>query len=37
MMQLGVGTARRGWLEKSDVLNCMEADELVDYVRSRRP
>jgi DNA polymerase (family 10) len=37
MMQLGVGTARRGWLEKSDVLNCMEAGGLVDYVRSRRP
>ncbi len=37
MMQLGVGTARRGWLEKGDVLNCMTAEELVDHVRSRRP
>ncbi|MCK4284404.1 MAG: DNA polymerase/3'-5' exonuclease PolX [Candidatus Brocadiae bacterium] len=33
MMQLGVGTARRGWLEKGDVLNCMEADELLDYLK----
>ncbi len=33
MMRLGVGTARRGWLEKGDVLNCMEAEELLDYLR----
>ena len=37
MMELGVGTARRGWLEKGDVLNCMTAEELADHVRSRRP
>ena len=36
MMRLGVGTARRGWLEKADVLNCMEVDELLGYLRSRR-
>jgi DNA polymerase (family 10) len=36
MMELGVATARRGWLEKGDVLNCMEADELLDYLRARR-
>ncbi len=36
MMRLGVGTARRGWLESTDVLNCMEADALRDYVRSTR-
>ncbi len=32
MMRLGVGTARRGWLEKGDVLNCMEADDLLAYL-----
>jgi len=37
MMALGVGTARRGWLGKADVLNCMEAEELLDYLRSGRP
>jgi DNA polymerase (family 10) len=36
MMRLGVGTARRGWLEKGDVLNCMEADGLAEYLRARR-
>ncbi len=28
MMELGVGTARRGWLEKKDVLNCRPPDKL---------
>ena len=37
MMELGVATARRGWLEKKDVLNCMEADELRDYLHAKRP
>jgi len=32
MMRLGVGTARRGWIEKGDVLNCMEADDLLAYL-----
>lgn len=32
MMRLGVGTARRGWLEKGDVLNCMEAEDLLAYL-----
>jgi hypothetical protein len=36
MMKLGVATARRGWLEKGDVLNCMEADELRQYLHARR-
>jgi len=37
MMQLGVETARRGWLGTRDVLNCMGADELREYIRSKRP
>ena len=28
--------ARKGWLEKGDVLNCMTAEELKRYFRSRR-
>ena len=32
MMQLGVGTARRGWLGKGDVLNSMPAGELLAYL-----
>ncbi|NLW50009.1 MAG: DNA polymerase/3'-5' exonuclease PolX [Candidatus Brocadiaceae bacterium] len=37
LMALGIGTARRGWLEPGDVLNCMGADELTEYVRAKRP
>ncbi|MHC4592239.1 MAG: DNA polymerase/3'-5' exonuclease PolX [Planctomycetota bacterium] len=36
MMQLGVATARRGWLERGDVLNCMGLEELRDYARAGR-
>ncbi len=35
MMRLGIGTARRGWLEKADVLNCMEAEDLLAYLAAR--
>lgn len=28
MMELGVGTARRGWLAKGDVLNCLPPEKL---------
>ena len=30
MMELGVGVARRGWLGKKDVINCLPADKLVN-------
>jgi len=30
MMRLGVGIARRGWLEKKDILNCLSYDNLKD-------
>jgi len=33
-MLYGVGTARRGWLEKQDVLNCMPARTLLKFLRS---
>ena len=31
-MLFGVATARRGWLEKGDVLNTMSLKELVSYL-----
>ncbi|WP_418792223.1 DNA polymerase/3'-5' exonuclease PolX [Phosphitispora sp. TUW77] len=34
-MKYGVATARRGWLEKSDVLNTMSKAELLDYFKNR--
>lgn len=34
MMALGVGAARRGWLEKGDVLNCMTAARLRRHLKS---
>jgi DNA polymerase (family 10) len=33
MMRFGVDVARRGWLEKKDILNCLPADELVNYLK----
>jgi len=33
MMRFGVGVARRAWLEKGDILNCLSVDELL----ARRP
>ena len=33
---LGVGMARKGWLEKKDVLNCRTADEVVAFAKARR-
>ena len=32
-MFYGVATARRGWLEPEDVLNCLPLSELVDFLR----
>lgn len=36
MMELGVGTARRGWLEKKDVLNTMSLSELRKHLEKKR-
>jgi len=33
LMQYGVITARRGWLEKKDVLNTLTADKLVELIK----
>ncbi|MFQ6069620.1 MAG: DNA polymerase/3'-5' exonuclease PolX [Candidatus Aminicenantales bacterium] len=34
MMRFGIGNARRGWLEKKDVLNCMNIKELLTSLPS---
>ncbi|MFW5873136.1 MAG: DNA polymerase/3'-5' exonuclease PolX [Bacillota bacterium] len=33
-MELGVSVARRGWLEKADIINTMNSDQLVDYLNN---
>lgn len=33
MMQFGIGIARRAWLEKSDILNCMSYDQIKSKVK----
>ncbi|MDP2924365.1 MAG: DNA polymerase/3'-5' exonuclease PolX [Candidatus Omnitrophota bacterium] len=32
-MELGISVARRGWLEKKDVINCMPIDKLLKWLR----
>lgn len=36
MIELGVYVARRGWLEKSDVINTLNVDELLKILQRRR-
>ena len=35
-MEVGVGIARKGWLERRDVLNARSADDVVAFARARR-
>ncbi len=35
MMELGVGTARRGWLKKEDIINTLELDELLEILKRK--
>jgi DNA polymerase (family 10) len=35
-MTLGIGIARKGWLEKRDVLNARSAEEVVSFAKARR-
>jgi len=35
-MEIGVGIARKGWLERADVLNARSADDVVAFARARR-
>ncbi len=32
----GIGIARKGWLTRTDVLNCLSAEEFYEYSRKRR-
>ena len=36
MMRLGVGVARRGWLEPEDILNTLSVEQLMEWRRKRR-
>jgi DNA polymerase (family X) len=35
-VEIGVGIARKGWLEADDVLNARGADDVIDFARRRR-
>ncbi len=35
-MAYGIGIARKGWLEKADVLNAMTLDEISEFFKSRK-
>jgi hypothetical protein len=32
-MELGIATARRGWAQKSDILNTLTADNFLSYFK----
>jgi DNA polymerase (family 10) len=34
-MRYGVGTARRGWLEKNDVINTLNTENLLKFLKKR--
>jgi len=36
MIKLGIGTARRGWVERKDVLNAHSLRTLLKFVRDKR-
>ena len=35
-VEIGIGIARKGWLERDDVLNARDADEVLAFARRRR-
>src|SRR6478609_921362 len=35
-MEYGVGIARKGWLTKGEILNCLSVDDFLKHARSRR-
>ncbi len=35
-MKFGVGTARRGWIEKKDLINTYSYTELIEWLNARR-
>jgi len=32
----GVNVARKGWLEKSDIVNCLDASDMADYLEAKK-
>jgi DNA polymerase (family 10) len=36
VMEIGVGIARKAWLERADILNARSADDVVAFARARR-
>lgn len=36
VMRYGVGTARRGWLEEKDVINCLKLEDLMKLLSKKR-
>jgi DNA polymerase (family 10) len=34
-MKFGVGTARRAWLSKENVLNCLSYDQIINWKKQR--
>jgi len=34
-LDLGIAQARRGWARKGDVVNCLEAEELLKFLRGK--
>ena len=32
-IELGVNIARRGWLQKGDIINCMDLDKLIKWLK----
>jgi histidinol phosphatase-like PHP family hydrolase len=35
-MKLGIGTARRGWVEKESVLNTLDTEEIMMWLSMNR-
>ena len=35
-MKFGVGTARRAWLTKANVLNCLNYDQIIKWKKQRK-
>jgi DNA polymerase (family 10) len=37
MLQFGIGVARRAWVAKANVINCFSIDQLLAFIRKKRP
>src|SRR4030043_2125934 len=34
-LELGIAQARRGWAQKKDIVNCMSAEELLNWLKNK--